>query len=266
MAQKTERLKLTTPPGTLRWPKLNKINYGSEKFPVKNGNFETEIIIDKDHPEFAAFAAKFDPLYEKAKEFAEAKYADLPVKSRKDLKEKNPPNGIRLRPLIQEMYDEKTEELLSTVKIKLKMGAGGVTKAGKPWMARPTAFSASGKPLPLFINAPGTPHHGKPHPKAKLIYTGTLARVAFDIELSDFGFYFAAVDGAFGLRANLAAVQILKYGDAPQRGADAYGFGSEDGYDGEDVDDSWDESDFDQTSPTSEGSGGGSGGDNGGDF
>lgn len=265
MAQKKERIKIYTPPGTLRWPKLNKINYGTQKFPVKDGNFETEIIIDTAHPEYEDFLAKLEPLYAAAKLQAEAKYAELPVKSRKELKEKNPPDGIRLRPLVQAMYDEETEELLSTVKIKLKMKAGGISKAGKPWLNRPAAFSAGLKPLPLFINAPGSPHHGKPHPKAKMIYTGTVARVAFTVDM-DYVCYFANVDGNYGVRADLNAVQIIKYGDAPAMGAAAYGFKAEEGYDEEDVDDSWNEDDFASDAPSSEGSEGEAAGDNGGDF
>lgn len=265
MAQKKERLTIYTPPGTLRFPKLNKINYGTQKFPVKEGNFETEVILDTKHPEYEAFLEKLNPLYAAAKLQAEAKYAELPVKSRKELKEKNPPDGIRLRPLVQAMYDEKTEELLDTVKVKVKMRAGGKTKEGKIWSARPAAFSAGLKPLPLFINAPGNPHHGKPHPKARLIYTGTVARVAFTVDMDYVG-YFANVDGNYGVRAELNAVQIIKYGDAPVRSGASYGFTAEEGYDEEDVDDSWNPDDFASDAPTSEGSGAGAAGDNGGDF
>ena len=55
---KTPRIKLVTPRGTLRYPKLNQINYGTEKYPVKDGNFETEIILDKTDPEFAVLEGK----------------------------------------------------------------------------------------------------------------------------------------------------------------------------------------------------------------
>lgn len=263
MAQKSERITIVTPPGLLEWPKFNKVNFGSEQYPVKGGNFETKIIIDTKHPEYAAFIAKLEPIYEKAKEIAMGKYGELPVATRKDLKGKNPPDGIRLAPLTKAMYDDATEELLDTVKAKFAMKAGGTTKAGKLWSARPVAFSASGKPLPLFINAPGTPHHGKPHPKAREIYSGTLARVSFEVELNEYLAYLNNDSGSYGIRANLKDVQILKYGDAPVRGFGSSGFTAEEGYDGEDVDDSWSEDDFAKDAPTSESSGEGNSGTDG---
>jgi hypothetical protein len=256
MADKKDRIKLLTPPGRLEWPKLNAVNYGSEKFPVKNGNFETKTIIDKAHPEFAAFDAALQPLYEKAKEMALAKFAELPAATRKELKERNGPDGVRLRPLLTTMVDEKTEEVLDTVKLKATMGAGGISKkTGKPWMMRPDAFSATGKPIILFVNAPGTPYHGKPHPKAKPIYNGTKARLAIEIDHNLDGTmgYFVASDGTYGIRCSLQAVQILEYGVQQQRSASSYGFGTEEGYDGdEDEDTSWSPDDFASDTPTSE--------------
>ena len=77
--------------------------------------------------------------------------------------------------------------------------------------------------------------------------------------------YFNASEGSYGIRASLQSVQILSYGAAPQRSGTDYGFAAEEGYDGEDIDDTWSADDFANTAPTTE-QGGGAAGDNGGDF
>lgn len=234
---KTPRIKLVTPRGTLRYPKLNQINYGTEKYPVKDGNFETEIILDKTDPEFAVLEGKLAPLYAQAKELADKAWADLPVAARKELQGKGVKGPI-LRPLVKDMYDDKTEELLSTARMKLKMPAGGIRKngpkAGTAWFMRPAAIDAKGTPLPLFLD------NGQPHPKARRIYNGTLARLGFEIDTNKDGGigYFVAGDATYGIRATMQVVRILKYGSAQGVNAAAYGFEDEEGYDldGDDYD------------------------------
>jgi hypothetical protein len=228
---KVPRIKKVTPKGTFQYPKLNQINYGTDKFPVKDGNFEVDIIIDKSEPDFAAFEAFLKPLYEQAAIMARSKFDALPVTARKDL-EKKGVTGPILRPLVKEMYDEKTEELLSTIRMKFKLPAGGIRKngpkAGTAWFMRPAAIDAKGLPLPLFLE------NGQPHPKARRIHSGTLGRVGFEIDTNKDGSmgYFVASDATYGIRATMQVVRILKYGTAQGVNAAAYGFeGEEEGYD-----------------------------------
>ena len=248
---KKQRIKITTPPGIFIYPKLNQINYGTEKFPVKNGNFEVKVRLDKMHPEFAAFAAKFDPLYEQAKELALLKFGELPVNTRKELKEKNGATGIRLRPALTQEYDEKTEEALATVTVKATMPAGGIIKkgpkAGQVWMRRPAAFDAKGNSIPLF-NAQGNPLASAPR-----IWSGTLGRVSFEVDTNQDGStgYFVTSDGTYGVRLSLQGVKLLRLADAQQATASSMGFGDEEeGFEYSPDEMSTDESD--QTAATSQ--------------
>ena len=252
--EKKQRIKMTTPPGIFIWPKLNQINYGSEKYPVKDGNFEVKISIDKTHPEFAAFAEKFEPLYAQAKELALMKFAEQPVSARKTLKEKNGPEGIRLRPAISQVYDEKTEEPLDSVTLKATMPAGGIIKhgpkAGQVWMRRPVAFDAKGREIPLF-NAQGNPLASAPR-----IWSGTLGRVAFEVDTNKDGTlgYFVASDGTYGIRLSLQGVKLLRLAAAQQATAESMGFGGEE--EGFDYDsDSTVQDESDSTTHTSQASG-----------
>lgn len=228
---KAPRIKKVTPRGSLQYPKLNQINYGSEKFPVKDGNFETDIIINKAEPDFAAFEAFLAPLYDQAKAMADAKWAELPVNVRKEF-EKKGVKGPVLRPLIKEMYDEKTEELLDTVRMKFKCPAGGIRKngpkAGTKWTMRPAAIDAKGLPLPLFLE------NGNTHPKARRIYHGTVARIGFEVDTNKDGSigYFVASDATYGIRVTMQVIRVLQYGTAQGVNLSGYGFeGEEEGYD-----------------------------------
>lgn len=254
--EKKQRIKITTPPGIFMWPKLNQVNYGTEKFPVKAGNFEVKISIDKTHPEFAAFAEKFLPLYDQAKELALMKFAELPVASRKELKEKNGAEGIRLRPALTQMYDEKTEDPLDTMSLKASMPAGGIIKngpkAGQVWMRRPVVFDAKGQPIPMFTKS------GSPLASAPRIWSGTVGRVAFEVDTNKDGTigYFVTSDGNYGIRLSLQGVKVLRLADAQQATAESMGFGGEEeGFAYEANAMEQDESADDSTAPTSQGSG-----------
>lgn len=245
---KAPRIKKVTPRGILQYPKLNQINFGTEKFPVKGGNFETDIIINKNEPDFVAFENFLKPLYDQAADLAASKWAELPVNVRKEF-EKKGVKGPVLRPLIKEMYDEKTEELLDTVRMKFKMPAGGVRKngpkAGTKWFMRPAAIDAKGQPLPLFLE------NGAAHPKARRIYQGTLARIGFEVDTNKDGSigYFVASDATYGIRATMQVIRVLQYGSAQGVNLSGYGFeGEEEGYDS-----STDDYDVSQDAPAVEG-------------
>lgn len=230
MAEKKKRIQITTPPGILVWPKLNQINYGTEKYPVKDGNFETKIVIDKSHPEFVKFAHTLEPLYDEARKVADKALADMKMAARKDL-EKKVGEVPKRRDWLSAMYEEETGEELDTVQAKASMRAGGVIKngpkAGQIWTSRPKAFDANGKPIALFNAA------GQPLAHAPRIYSGTKARLALEVDTNKDGSigYFVALDGTYGIRLSLRAVQIITLKSAAEQTADQFGFGKEeDGY------------------------------------
>jgi hypothetical protein len=221
-AKKKDRIKLTTPPGLLIFPKLNAVNYGTEKYPKKDGNFETGISVDKSHPEFEAFNAKIETYMGMAKEKAEEMFAELPVANRKEL------GGIKRKEFIKAMYDEQTEELLSTIKMGFQMKAGGIRKkgpqAGQVWFRRPMIFDAKGNPIPMFNMTTG-----KPISNAPRIWGGSKARVSFEIDTDEKGRvgYFVSAEGTYGLSVSLNAVKVLALAGAPAANAAQYGFGDD---------------------------------------
>jgi hypothetical protein len=224
-----DQQRLFTPRGTLKWPKLNEPDHGTEKFPCKHeaGEYKTKLVLDRADPGVEAFLAKIDKAMERAEEIAEAEFLELPLKSRKTLEAKG---GISKDLPYQEIYDEETEEPTGKVELLFKMAAGGNRKKdGKPWSAQPDLFDAKGKPLNRKIS----------------IWGGSVAIINFDLTP-----YFMPGTGKWGLSRRLNAAQIVELvSSGGTKSASSYGFGTEDGFDsGEYSDeDSTDEDGEDQT-------------------
>lgn len=195
------------PRGTLKWPKLTEPDHGSEKFPSKceAGEYKTKLVLDRTKPGVQAFLDKLDAELAKAKELADEKFANLPVKTRKGLEAKG---GITADLPYAVVYDDETEEETNLVELNVKMDAGGKRKKdGKPWSAKPALFDAKGSPLKKKIE----------------IWGGTTAIVQFDTNP-----YFVEGTGKYGISRRLKAVQIINLVAAGgERSASSYGFGEE---------------------------------------
>lgn len=199
-----DKLNLHTPRGTLVWPKLTEPDHGTDKYPCKHeaGEYKTKLQLDKTKPGVLAFLAKIDAHMERAKELAEAAFAELPVKDRKRIGEvvADEPYSV--------VYDEETEEETNFVTLSCKMIAGGVRKKdNKPWSAKPALFDSKGKPITKKIE----------------IWGGSTAILNIDLEP-----YFVAGTGKYGVSRRLNAAQIIELVAAGgQKSASSYGFGAE---------------------------------------
>lgn len=208
-----DQITMSAPRGVLKWPKLDKVDYGSAKFPDPAGSFNTRAVYDRTEPRVGTYLSRFDAAMVRAKELAEAAFAELPLKTRKQIEAKS--GGIVADQPYSIIYDEDTEEDTGKVEIKFKMKAGGVRKDKTKWTAKPNLFDGKGNPLARGIE----------------IWGGSVAIINHDIMP-----YFIPGSGAYGVSRRLNAVQIITLVSAGgQRAASSYGFeAEEDGFDGGD--------------------------------
>ena len=223
-----DALNVRTPRGALRFPKLLEPDHGTEKFPKKNPEYNTGLILKRGAPGVDAFLAKLDELMEESKALAEEAFAALPLKTRKQIEAKT--GGISADSPYEVVYDNETEEETGEVVIKAKTVASGVSKkTGKPWSKLLDLFDARGKPIPRSV-------------RSKLrIWGGTVAVLNMDLKP-----YFVDGSGSYGIGRYLNAVQIIELVDGGSKSASSYGFGEEDeGFDasGFSVDDADDDDD-----------------------
>lgn len=225
-----DQLRLFTPRGTLKWPKLTEPDHGTAKYPSKYeaGEYKTKLVLDRADKGVESFLAKIDAQMDRALELAEEAFKELDVKTRKGLEAKG---GITADLPYSEIYDEQTEEPTGQVEMLFKMVAGGIRKKDKkPWSAKPDLFDAKGKPLTSKI----------------AIWGGSTAIINFDLSP-----YFAPGTGKYGLSRRLKAAQIIELVSAGgTKSASSYGFGEQEGFDSSEyADEAEDEaSDEDQTS------------------
>lgn len=223
-----DQQRLFTPRGTLKWPKLNEPDHGTDKYPSKHeaGEYKTKLVLDRDEPGVEAFLAKIDKALDRARELAEESFAELPVKGRKAIEAKG---GIQPDLPYSEIYDEETEEPTGKVEMLFKMVAGGVRKKdNKPWSAKPDLFDAKGKPLGKKIS----------------IWGGSVAIINFDLTP-----YFVEGTGKFGVSRRLNAAQIVELVSAGgTKSASSYGFGEQEGFDADEYADDEDSDGDDEKS------------------
>ncbi|TIQ65474.1 MAG: DUF2815 domain-containing protein [Mesorhizobium sp.] len=224
-----DRVRISTPRVTLKYPKLDKVDYGSEKYPDPDGSYNTRIIADRADPKVSAMLAKIDKSMERAKELAEEKFAKMDIKARKKIEAKT--GGIVADEPYSIVYDEDTEEDTGKIEMKVKMKASGTRKDKTKWTAKPDLFDGKGKPLKKGIQ----------------IWGGSVAILNLDLEP-----YFVDGSGSYGVSRRLNAVQVIELVSGGQRAASSYGFeAEEDGFDANDVeteDDSDDDSGSDDSS------------------
>jgi hypothetical protein len=209
-----ETVTMSTPRGKLVWPKLDKVDKGTDKFPNPAGSYNTRVHFNSADPAVRKMMAKLDQMMERARILAEEKFEKLPVKARKQLEAKG---GIQADAPYSVVYDEDTEEDTGLIEMKFKMTASGTRKDGSKWTAKPDLFDSAKPPKPL---KPGTQ-----------IWGGSVAIINTDLTP-----YFVEGTGSYGLTRRLNAVQIIELVQGGQRSASSYGFeGQDDGFDGSDI-------------------------------
>ncbi|ARO29921.1 single-stranded DNA-binding protein [Rhizobium sp. NXC14] len=203
MADKKKNPSLNSPRGPLKFPKIDKVDYGTKEYPKPNGEYSTKLVLEADAPATKAFIAALMPHYQAAMEEAAAKFKELKVETRKKL------GKVTENDLFTTLYDQETEQPTGYIEFKFAMAASGERKDKTKWAAKPAIFDAKGKPMV----------------KVPEIWSGTEAKVSFECQP-----YFIPGTGAAGLKLKLKAVQIIDLVSGGQRSASSYGFGAEDGY------------------------------------
>ncbi len=211
MAEKKKRNpKFTSPAVEFKYPKLTKVDYGTEKYPKKDGEYSVTARVKKGSEEHDWFVEKFGDMHKEAVANGRAEFKKLPAKEQKRLKE------LQVNDLLSEEYDKETDKPTGYLLAKIKMKASGVSKKDKtPWTRKPALFDAKGKPLKSGVQ----------------IWGGTIGKVAFEASP-----YFIEGSGQAGVSFYLDAAQVIEL-KSGNRDASDYGFGSEDGYDGADDED-----------------------------
>jgi hypothetical protein len=207
--QKRKIITLATPKLPFVWPKLNEPDYGNEKFPKPEGEYQVRLRGALSDPAVTAFLKLLEPHYKAALANAEEEFKKLKVDVRKKL------GSVKPNDLFTTLYDKETEEPTGEIEFKFAMKASGEVKkgprAGKKWTAKPAIFDAKGKAL---ANPP-------------TIWGGTIGKISFEIVE---GGYFIPGTAAAGLSMKLKAVQLIELSNGSAKDAKGFGFGEEDGF------------------------------------
>lgn len=214
MAERKKAPQFVSPKLTLRFPKLDKADFGSKDYPKPDGEYSTKGILVADDPATKAFIKQLTPLYDEAMAWADEQFKKLKVETRKKL------GSVSQNPLFSTLYDKETEEPTGEIEFKFAMAASGIrnkdTDKEERWTAKPGIFDAKGQKIV----------------KVPAIWSGSTAKVSFSVGLNKEGIpgYFIPGTGAAGLKLKLLAVQIIDLRQGGERSADSYGFGAEEGY------------------------------------
>ena len=201
MTEKKRIVRGTTPKGIFKYPNLIKPDYGTKEFPKKDGEYNVRLVLEGEAAQ--ELIAKLQPEMDKALAEAEEKFAQLPVATRKRLKEVTP------NPYYTEVFDKETEEPTGQYEFRFKTAASGVDKNGKRWYRTVPIFDAKGKPVKNL----------------KEIWSGTVGKIAYVVSP-----YFVAGSGAAGITLYLEAVQIIELNAGGSRSASEFGFSEEEGF------------------------------------
>jgi hypothetical protein len=203
---KSDKVSVTSPLCTFIWPNLSSIDYGTDKYPKEDGEYNVRGSLDGSDKTVRAFMKKLDDLVTISKDAAEEAFSELPIKSRKEIEAKG---GVRAGNPYNVVYDEETEQPTGMIEFRAKMKASGTRKKdGTVWTSKPALFDAFARPLPKGVKISG----------------GTKGYVAFDCVP-----YFVAATGEYGIAKYLTGVQIIELVSGGQRSADSLGFAAQEG-------------------------------------
>jgi len=193
---------LTSPIGTFVYPKLSEPDYGTDQYPKPDGEFAVKLRLDLSDDATQAFIRELTPHHEKAIEEAKDRFKELPVATRKKLKE------ISINELYNTVYDPDTEEPTGEIEFKIATKFSGEYKDGK------RAGERWERKLAIFDN------FGRPYQEKVQIGGGTKGRLRAAVMP-----YFVPANGMAGVSLKLQAVQIVDLVQGGQRTAEDYGFG-----------------------------------------
>jgi hypothetical protein len=219
---KPKVIKMNAPLAAFKYPKLSEPDYGTKDFPKPEGEYSVKLVFDEADPKFIAFRDKLEAHMERVEKLAMAEFENLKKPQRDKLG--SPTRNDIFTPI----YDE-AEEPTGQVEMKVSMKASGVVKKGpregKKWSRSPNLFDALGRPIKGKVD----------------IWGGTEGVVAFSFTENG---YFIPATGAWGIKMQLEAVQIVTLRQGGERSASDYGFGKQEGgFDASQIADGEDDSD-----------------------
>lgn len=191
-----KRITYATPKGRALFVHVVSPDYGTDKFPLAEGQFSLSLILGAD--ESAVLKERLEGELEKAREYADEKFMELKRVTREKL------GKVTFNPICEPVYDENDEPT-----------------GEYRWRFKTNAFVAdknsNGKKrkrvIPLFDTL-NQPVHLKEEPG-----NGSVVRVSFTCNP-----YFVEGQGMGGLSLYLNAVQIVKLVKFGERDAASYGF------------------------------------------
>lgn len=194
-AKKQKKVTFNTPKGTFKFPRL-----GEPDTKFKDaGEFSVKLVLAE--ADAASIIARHEDAYNQAIKDGKAKYAELPVATRK--KKEFAPNDFGTP-----VYDDNEQETGET-EFNFKMTASGVSKkTGKPWSRKPDVFDATGKKM-----------------DGAKVWGGSIGKVNYEVVP-----YWNPAQCQAGISLRLNAVQIIDLKSGQGRNASAYGFETEEGY------------------------------------
>lgn len=221
MADKPKIVKMNTPLGTAKWPKLHEPDYGTKDYPKPEGEYSVKLVFNETDPKFVAFQEKLRPYMDAVETMADAEFANLKKPQRDKLG--SPSRNDIFTPI----YDEN-DEPTGEVEMKLTMKASGVVKKGpregKKWSRKPQLFDALGRPIKKPVE----------------VWGGSELIVSFSFREDG---YFIPATGAYGIKCQLDAAQIVTLRQGGERSAADYGFSAQEGgFDASELPDQTDES------------------------
>ena len=207
MADKPKIVKMNAPLSVAKFPKLSEPDFGTRDYPKPEGEYSTKQVFRDTDPAFVAWREKMERFMEPVEARANAAFAELKKAQRDKL-------GAPTRnEIFTPLYDED-DEPTGEVEVKFSMKASGVVKKGpregKKWTRKPQLFDALGRPIKGEI----------------AIWGGSELIIAFSFTENG---YFIPATGAYGIKLQLEAAQIVTLRAGGERSAGDYGFGAQDG-------------------------------------
>lgn len=187
-----------TPKGEVLFPHIVTIDYGTDKYPCREGRFRTSLCL---YPrEAEALKQKLADEIANAKAFVEEKFNSLKPATRSKLG-----GTYRFNELGEEEYD-RDENPTGRIKFTFKSNAFYETKQGQKKQRVIPVFDSMAQPVRL----------------KEELGNGSEVKIAFSCSP-----YFIEGSGLGGLTLWLNAVQVVKLVKSGQRDAKDYGFGEE---------------------------------------
>lgn len=211
-----DKLNVVLPKGTAIYPRLNKPD--TKYKPEGEYSAKTRFSPDADDAVLNGKKVKWsvlhDALVKLRDDFLAEKKAELAASPKPEHKKKA--KTIEAVDIGNPALDDEGEET-GDITINAKTKASGVAKDGSPWTREPVLFDAKNKKLSV---------------KQTQVYGGSTIKVACTAVP-----YYMPKENTVGISFYMDAVQIIDLVSGGGRSASAFGFGEEEGYEGDEQED-----------------------------